>query len=49
MYLVEALRVQQHEQHGTKIEDCNFFPQVKNRGNRVILTLKLDRRIDNFY
>ena len=33
----------------TKIEDCNFFPQIKNPGNGVILTLKLDRRIDNFY
>jgi hypothetical protein len=33
LLLVEALRVQQHEQHRTKTEDNDFFPQVKNPGN----------------
>ena len=41
LLLVEALRRQQTEQHGTKTDDNDFFPQLKNLVNRVILTLKL--------
>ena len=42
--LVDPLRVQQHEQHRTKNEDNDNYPQGKNPGNRVFFDSKLDTK-----